>query len=287
MAPIYVEQWLAAASKVHDKQRVAEMMQSANLANASFKPGTTGLHVAALYNHDLVAAQLLNENPALADATDVEGWNPIRIAAREGHEKVVAVVLAINPATAFTATEYGLTALHFAAREGRGPVIKRLLDAHPELLELHNKEGWSALHIAARNGENGAVKQLLAAKPSMIHERTSDGESVFFLASGSFSDGPQYFTRLLELDPSALRLGRGADTPLTQAIMFGRFDTIEAIQMKLPFDETMGVFATHGYSRQEELQRRLRVAVALQFEHSLTRLLHTDLVNMVLEYLGL
>lgn len=281
-----VVQWFEAASRVHDKQHIAQMLaESSALVGASHYRGTTALHHAARYGHDLIAAHLLAESPKMADAIDQDGWDALRLAVSHGHDKVVAVLLAMSPKSIHAVNGIGKTALHYAARVGHDKVVAQLLDANPNLLNAVDFLGWTPLHCAALNGKDAVVEMLLAIKPEMIQSVAPRDDTVLHLASKSGSPSKQFYARLLALHPAALRATNSdSRIPFEIAVLYDNDCAIEVMQSQLVFDEIANAFKVHGQTK--PFQERLRPILEQQCER-LTKLLSRDVMGAVFEYLGL
>lgn len=270
-----VVQWFEAASKVHDKQRVAQM-----LAESPELHGTA-LHHAARHGHDLVAAQLLTENPKLANATDEYGFSALHVAAERGHDKVVAVLLAMSPSSINALIWTGRTALHSAAGAGHDKVVAQLLTASPKLAKVADSLGWTALHCAACNGHCLVAEMLLASTPELVHRVTDRGRTVLHLAS-ECGRSKQFITKLLALNPSALRaVNSDSNTPFCIAVAHGNDCAIELLQMRLTLDEIADTFVACKKSYEERLRPVMEEQCACLAES-----LSQDVVGEVFEYLG-
>lgn len=275
-----VVQWLEAALKVHDKQQVAQMLaKSPAIVRTQY--GGTALHHAARHGHELVAAQLLTENPDLVDAVDDYGWGALRCAAILGHDKVVAVLLAKSP-NSITMNGTGTATLHNVVRLGYEKVVAQLLTVNPSLATIVDSDGETALHCAALNGHEAIVDMLLAIDSQLIQGVTGRGQTVLHMASRSGSQNKQFFTKLLELNPAALRaVNNYSQMPFEVALAHRNEQAIESMQWALTFDEVAGAYT----ARKKSYEERLRPIVEQQCE-CLVGVLNQDVISAMFEYLG-
>lgn len=169
-----IEQWFEAASKVYGPQNAEQMLADVLfMGNGTF--GGTALHLSASYGHDLIAAQLLAENPGLIHVQNKAGSLALHFAAQAGHNEIVAMLIAKAPHLTTAENDAGDTAFHVAASSGHGTVLAQLLAANSGLANVGiNQRCWNVLHCAVSSGEEAVVEMVLAVDPTLIHA-TSEG----------------------------------------------------------------------------------------------------------------
>lgn len=273
-----VRQWFEAASKVHGEQAVAQMLPI--IMGDCLHHSMTALHLAARYDDEMIAAQLLTEEPSLADVTDRHHLDALRTAATFGSEKVVAVLLAKTPRVIHAVIKIAKPALHFAAEWGHDKVVAQLLAADPNLANAVDGRGWTPMHYAASRGREVVVDMLLAVNPQLIFAVGKDG-TVLHLACYSRSRNKDFFARLLELNPGALRaVDSDSHTPFGVAVAYENDSAVEVLQWKLTIEDIVHTFTIHNSNN----KRSYRPIVEGQCE-CLVASLSRDVVGLVFEYL--
>jgi ankyrin repeat protein len=120
--------------------------------------GHTGLHLAAIYGHEMVMRVAL-ENGAEIALKDGDGRTALHWAAKMGQETIVRLLLE-NGMDVAVKDDYGVTALHVAAATGQAEVIRILLERGADIGADDNDRG-TALHWAVRNRREEVVQLLL------------------------------------------------------------------------------------------------------------------------------
>lgn len=277
-----VAQWFNAALKVHNEQDVARML--AAIVGDSHFQDTTALGLAAKYNHDKIAAQLLTEAPSLANETNQFGQNVLDIAAANGKDKVVAVLLARCPHLIKKGQPpNGRTALHSACRDGRTKIVAQFLAMSPNLSNQVDSSGWTGLHYAAFNGQEGVVDLLLRVNPRLMCP-VGEGETVLHLACKSHSQSKLFYAKLLALNPKALRTASNfSATPFELALRERNDCAIDVMIWQLTFDEITSVFTANS---RHNYEGRLRQIMERQCACLAKSLLNRDVAGIVFEYIG-
>lgn len=202
--------------------------------------GGTALHLSASSGHDLIAAQLLAENPDLIHVQNKSGSLALHFAAQAGHNEIVAMLIAKAPHLTTAENDAGDTAFHVAASSGHGTVLAQLLAANSGLANVGiNQRCWNVLHCAVSSGEEAVVEMVLAVDPTLIHA-ASEGNTVLHLAVLFGHWSKPFFARLLALEDRLLHMtNSNLESPFEIALMRGNESAIEALQWKMTIDELM------------------------------------------------
>lgn len=271
-----IGRWFEAAIKVHDGKAVMMLFE---VMGSHLDRRTTALHVAARHNHDLIAAQLLTEDPSMADAVDESYFDAFRLAIACGSKKVVAVMMKMVPHVIRAESEKGDTALLHAVQEGHAKIVSQLLALDPNLANAENFRGCTAVHFAAWGGREKIMDRLRAVNPQLIiNVRTA-----LHMACGSESRSKNFYAKLLAVNPAALRAKNSdCSTPFEIAVANDNEAAIEVLQQKLTFEEVVDGFECYEKSFEE----RLRPIVERQCACLEKSFLLRDVMGIVFEYLG-
>lgn len=161
-----------------------------------------------------------------------EAVTPLGMAAEEGHVSEVEALLS-RGADANEKDVHGLTPLVRASRRGHVGVVKSLLagGADPNLMDgPATRPGWTPLMNAVHKGQLPVVRLLIAAGAD-VGRAGADGTTALMLASGEES---AEMVRVL-LDAGAdPRPGKRGSAALTNAVAWGRVETVGALLAKVP-----------------------------------------------------
>jgi len=141
----------------HEKT-VCLLLESKLDVDARDMTGSTALHIAALYGHEIIARLLVQYN-ANKEARANDGMTPISSAAAEGHYAIVQVL--IDKGADVNSKDDGQrTPLHWAAQHGCEKTIELLLQNGSKIEETDNHK-CTALHLAAYCGHTAVIQVLL------------------------------------------------------------------------------------------------------------------------------
>ncbi|KAJ8763656.1 hypothetical protein K2173_003128 [Erythroxylum novogranatense] len=202
----------------------------------------TALHIAVLYGHQDVAAEIYCRSRSLLTRPNIHGDTPLHVAGRCGHLSIVKFLVNEILCESWQNIENGIvfnfellrqgneeknTVLHEAVRNGHLDVTKFLLEVDPMLACYHNHGGESPLFVAARDGLRDIVNQILIATPSSAHGG-SNGQTALHAAimwkhSGIVED-------LLKAKPELVtESDHEGRTPLYHAAELGDLETVQRL----------------------------------------------------------
>lgn len=223
--------------------------------------GHSGLHLAAIYGHEMIMRVAL-ENGAEIALKDGDGRTALHWAAKMGQETIVRLLLE-NGTDVAVKDDYGVTALHVAAAAGQAEVIRILLERGADI-EADDNDRGTALLWAVRNRREEVVQLLLEEGADI--EAKDKGETALHLA---FKDRQDTMMQLL--------LDNGADveaknktesTVLHKAAQSGE-DTI--VQLLLERGASTTVQNKYGFTALHNAAWKGNSAIVqMLFEHGIS-----------------
>eukprot|EP00042_Codosiga_hollandica_P055527 m.780640 g.780640 ORF g.780640 m.780640 type:complete len:808 (+) comp59138_c0_seq1:306-2729(+) len=143
------------------------------------------IHLAAMFNQDLVLQYLLENgfNKAVDSTASLD--TPLHLAAERGSAAAVEILLNfLEPWDLDRHNDRRMTPLHVAAEHGQSEVMKLFLEGGFDPFTPAASEGaLTAIHFAAANGHTAAVQFLLNFEPTLFFSKTNDGATACHLAA--------------------------------------------------------------------------------------------------------
>lgn len=151
-------------------------------------PEQGAVHMAAIKNNEKILAMMAKK--ANLTLRDYENFTPLYLAANKGCTRAIKELVSHLTSEELDELCSGWAAIHIAAYKGHAKILAILLQAEAEASIL-NKDGMSPLAIAAYSGNKNVVEAIinyLSTKPStyfnrLLNQRNKNGATALFLAA--------------------------------------------------------------------------------------------------------
>ena len=191
----------------------------------------SSLHLASLFGHRGVVAELLTASVTNVNVADEDGRTPLSWAAERGHQAVVELLLAKDGIDVNLKDNDDRTPLLWAAESGHQAVVELLLVRESIDINSKDNDGRTPLFWAAES-DNQAVVELLLAKDGIdINLKDNNGRTPLWQAAES---GDQAVVELL-LAKDSININlkdNDGRTPLWQAAESGNQAVVELLLAK-------------------------------------------------------
>lgn len=177
--------------------------------------GTTPLHVACKYGHDVIVKILLNNH---VYQWDRYGTTPLHIACQYGHDSIVKILLEyLGPGLCqkkYLFDRNGTTPLHVACQYGHVGIVNHFLEhrnpiIYKSIINQCDRNGTIPLHVACQYGYDSIVELLLSKganinqldlkkrTPQCVAIETGHGNIVELLKNNKSKDASYWYKRSL------------------------------------------------------------------------------------------